>query len=176
MYVLCKEQNFLWNKSRKVYIRLDYFLDRSKKKVKATSFLFLLPFTFIFYTMKLSVLAATLLLTLATPTFSVPIEQAAESSDDGTPTTTASAPAESSGDSTASSSSAAPTASSSSAPGGGDDDLSAWIDEEATFAQKGMFANFNPEGSVTGFIAASPSKDQPVRIIFLLIYYNFIND
>ena len=116
--------------------------------------------------MKLSVLAATLLLSLATPTFSVPIEQAA--------TTTASAPAESSGDSTASSSSAAPTASSSSAPGGGDGDLSAWIEEEAAFAQKGMFANFNPEGSVTGFIAASPSKDQPVSIFFFSFFGPFI--
>ncbi|KAI7850636.1 glucoamylase [Circinella umbellata] len=97
--------------------------------------------------MKLSVLAATLLLTLATPAFSVPIEQAAESSSDGTPTTTATA---------------APKASSSSSPGdGGDSDLAAWIEEETAFAQKSMFANFNPEGSVPGFIAASPSKDQP---------------
>ncbi|KAI9274296.1 Six-hairpin glycosidase-like protein [Phascolomyces articulosus] len=96
--------------------------------------------------MKLASLAATLLLTLATPTFSIPVEPAAESSSDA--------------------SSAVPSATSSAATSPApssatDSELASWIEEETAFSQKGMVANINPEGAVTGFIAASPSKDQP---------------
>ncbi|KAI9489050.1 glucoamylase [Zychaea mexicana] len=104
--------------------------------------------------MKLSSVAAALLLTLATPVFSVPLERrAAESSGDSSvPTTSAAVSATS-----AASSSSAPVASATPA----DSELASWIDEETTFSQNGILANINPEGSVTGFITASPSKDSP---------------
>lgn len=45
------------------------------------------------------------------------------------------------------------------------DDLGSWIDGETTYSEKALLANINPEGAVKGFVAASPSTSNPVRII-----------
>ncbi|KAI8142072.1 glucoamylase [Fennellomyces sp. T-0311] len=92
--------------------------------------------------MKLSSIATVLLLSFATPGLSAP---AASSSDEASVSASATASA---------SSSPAP-----SAPA--DSEIGSWIEEQTSYSETALVANINPEGSVTGFIAASPSKSEP---------------